>query len=113
MTPLFRLILPRGIAAGRQGRYLAFNRFLVDGPAYGGLVGSAADAARFMAAHLRGGELDGVRLLSAEGVLEMQTHPGDRAEARRRLRLVPARRPTAPTRSASSSTSAVAAASGT
>ena len=36
MTPLFRLLLPKGIIAGRQGRFLAFNRFCVDGPAYGG-----------------------------------------------------------------------------
>ena len=72
MTPLFRLILPRGIFGERAGRYVSFNRFLVDGPAYGGLVGSATDAARFMACHLRGGELDGVRLLSPESTREMQ-----------------------------------------
>jgi CubicO group peptidase (beta-lactamase class C family) len=73
MTPLFRLLLPRGIVGGSEGRWLRFNRFLVDGPAYGGLVGSAADAARFMAVHLNGGEIDGVRLLSQESVGVMQT----------------------------------------
>lgn len=73
MTLLLRMILPRGIVDGRQGSYLAFNRFLVDGPAYGGLVGSVADAARFMGAHLRGGELDGARILSEEGTARMQT----------------------------------------
>lgn len=73
MTPLFRLILPRGIVGRASGRFLAFNRFLVDGPAYGGLVGSTRDAARFLAAHLGGGELDGRRLLSAESVAAMQT----------------------------------------
>jgi CubicO group peptidase (beta-lactamase class C family) len=73
MTPLFRLLLPRGIVGEREGRFLSFNRFLVDGPAYGGLVGSVSDAARFVAAHLNGGELDGVRLLSPESVREMQT----------------------------------------
>ncbi len=72
MTPLFRLILPRGIVDGPQGRWLAFNRFLVDGAAYGGLVGSARDAARFMAVHLGGGRLEGARILSADGVAAMQ-----------------------------------------
>ncbi len=72
LTPLLRLLLPRGIVAGRSGRYLAFNRFYVDGPAYGGLIGSARDAARFMAAHLGGGELEGERVLSPEGVRRMQ-----------------------------------------
>ena len=73
MTPLFRILLPPGIVGGRSGRFLRFNRFYVDGPAYGGLVGSVGDAARFMAAHLRGGELDGARVLSPESVESMQT----------------------------------------
>jgi CubicO group peptidase (beta-lactamase class C family) len=74
MTPLFRLLLPKGIVGRKQGRFLAFNRFLVDGPAYGGLVGSAMDAARFLAVHLNDGELDGGRrLLSSESVRAMQT----------------------------------------
>jgi CubicO group peptidase (beta-lactamase class C family) len=72
MTPLFRMLLPKGIVAGTAGRFLAFNRFHVDGPAYGGLVGSARDAARFMAVHLGGGEYDGVRLLSPQSVDAMQ-----------------------------------------
>jgi CubicO group peptidase (beta-lactamase class C family) len=73
MTPLFRLLLPRGIVGPASGGYLAFNRFHVDGPAYGGLLGSVRDAARFMAVHLHQGAYDGVRLLSAESVAEMQT----------------------------------------
>jgi CubicO group peptidase (beta-lactamase class C family) len=64
MTPLFRLLLPKGIVGSRSGRFLSFNRFYVDGAAYGGLVGSARDAARFLSAHLNGGELDGARVLS-------------------------------------------------
>jgi CubicO group peptidase (beta-lactamase class C family) len=68
MTPLFRLLLPKGIIGARGGRFVSFNRFLVDGPAYGGLVVSARDAARFLAVHLNGGELDGVRLLSQAAV---------------------------------------------
>jgi CubicO group peptidase (beta-lactamase class C family) len=73
MTPLFRLLLPKGIIGTIQGRFVGFNRFQVDGPAYGGLVGSARDAARFMAVHLNGGEYDNVRLLSPESVEAMQT----------------------------------------
>lgn len=73
MTPLFRLLLPPGIVGPREGRFVSFRRFLVDGPAYGGLVGSVADAARFAAMHINGGELDGVRVLSAPSVRAMQT----------------------------------------
>ena len=73
MTPLFRLMLPKGIIGQGAGRYIAFNRFLVDGPAYGGLVGSARDAARFMAIHINDGEAEGVRILKPESVREMQT----------------------------------------
>lgn len=73
MTPLFRMLLPSGIVGEKAGRFLSFNRFYVDGPAYGGLVGSAHDAARFMAVHVNDGELDGVRLLSPDSVKTMQT----------------------------------------
>ncbi len=73
MTPLYRLLLPAGIVAGNQGRFLAFHRFCVDGPAYGGLVGSVRDAARFLAVHLGGGSAGDVRLLSPDAVAAMQT----------------------------------------
>ena len=73
MAPLFRLLLPKGIIGATEGRFVAFNRFLVDGPAYGGLLGSASDAARFMSVHLSGGEYGGVRLLSPEATEAMQT----------------------------------------
>ena len=33
-TPLFRRLLPSGIIAGNQGRFLSFKPFCVDGPAY-------------------------------------------------------------------------------
>ncbi len=72
MTPLFRAMLPKGIIGRREGRFLAFNRFYVDGPAYGGLVGSAREAARFMSLHINDGQVDGVRLLQPESVREMQ-----------------------------------------
>jgi CubicO group peptidase (beta-lactamase class C family) len=72
MTPLFRLLLPKGIAAGAVGPYLAFQRFCVDGPAYGGLVGSVRDAARFMTVHLNGGSAGREQLLSGRSVAAMQ-----------------------------------------
>jgi len=73
MTPLFRVLLPLGIMGANRGRFVSFNRFCVDGPAYGGLIGPVRDAAGFVAAHLNGGELRGVRLLSPESVDAMQT----------------------------------------
>ncbi len=73
MTPLFHVLLPRGITAGAQGRFLAFHHFCVDGAAYGGLVGSARDAARFMSIHLNEGRAGEVRILSAASVEAMQT----------------------------------------
>lgn len=73
MTPLFRFLLPKGIVGRREDGFVSFNRFLVDGPAYGGLVGSVSDAARFLTMHVRGGELDGVRVLAPGSVERMQT----------------------------------------
>jgi CubicO group peptidase (beta-lactamase class C family) len=43
-TPLLRAVLPAGIVAGRQGRYVAYRPFDVTGAAYGGLLGGVADA---------------------------------------------------------------------
>lgn len=73
MTALIRFLLPKGIIGAREGRFVAFKRFHVDGPAYGGLVGSVSDAARFLAVHLNGGELEGVRLLTPQSIQTMQT----------------------------------------
>ncbi len=55
--PVLRGILPRGVVGERHGRYLSLNRFYVDGPAYGGLVGDVEDAGRFLRLHLGDGEL--------------------------------------------------------
>jgi CubicO group peptidase (beta-lactamase class C family) len=73
MTLLFRILLPRGIIRGRHGRWLVFEPFEVDGLAYGGLVGPAADAIRFLAMHAADGEHAGVRILSPEGARAMRT----------------------------------------
>jgi CubicO group peptidase (beta-lactamase class C family) len=72
LTPLFRAALPRGVVGSRQGRYVALNPFYVNGPAYGGLVGGADEAARLVLLHLNGGRVDGTRLLSPESVAMMQ-----------------------------------------
>jgi CubicO group peptidase (beta-lactamase class C family) len=72
LTPLFRAALPRGVVGPRQGRYVAFNPFYVNGPAYGGLVGGADEAARLVLLHLNGGRIGGTRLLSPESVAAMQ-----------------------------------------
>jgi CubicO group peptidase (beta-lactamase class C family) len=71
-TPLLTLALPRGIVGARAGRWVTFRPFLVNGAAYGGLVGPVTDAARLLLLHAGGGELDGVRVLSEGATREMQ-----------------------------------------
>jgi CubicO group peptidase (beta-lactamase class C family) len=58
-----RLLLPRWVIGEPVGSWVSLKRFLLDGQAYGGLVGSVADAARFLEMHVRDGELDGARIL--------------------------------------------------
>lgn len=67
-----RLFLPSWVAGQSSGRWMALRRFLVDGAAYGGLVGTAEDSARFLRMHLGEGELDGTRVISADAVNEMR-----------------------------------------
>ena len=67
-----RLLLPRWVIGARTGRWLSFRRFLLDGAAYGGLLGPVRDAARFLQMHLRDGELDGTRILPAPSAAEMR-----------------------------------------
>lgn len=75
-----RLLLPRWALGDPAGRWVSLRPFLVDGPAYGGLVGPAEEAARFLRMHLRDGELDGVRILSPPAAASMRqiTMPGRR-----------------------------------
>jgi CubicO group peptidase (beta-lactamase class C family) len=72
--------LPRWVIGQPAGRWVALRPFLVDGPAYGGLVGPAEELARFLQLHLRDGELDGTRILSPEATTAMRqiTVPGRR-----------------------------------
>jgi CubicO group peptidase (beta-lactamase class C family) len=67
-----RLLLPRWVIGARTGRWLSFRRFLLDGAAYGGLLGPVRDAARFLQMHLRDGELDGIRILPGQSAAAMR-----------------------------------------
>jgi CubicO group peptidase (beta-lactamase class C family) len=71
-TPLVRAALPAGIAGDRIGSFLALEPFRVAGAGYGGLVGSAVDAARLVRLHLADGILDGHRLLEPESARRMR-----------------------------------------
>lgn len=72
MTPLMRLMLPKGIIGPSSDGYVSFLSFNVDGAAYGGLIGPVQDAARFLQMHLRNGELDGERILSESSATLMR-----------------------------------------
>ena len=58
-----RYLLPKWVVGERSGRWLGLERFLLDGQAYGGLVGSLADAARFLRLHICDGAADGRQIL--------------------------------------------------
>jgi CubicO group peptidase (beta-lactamase class C family) len=75
-----RVLLPSWVFGDRTGRWVGFRPFLLNGSAYGGLVGTARDGARFLRLHLRDGELDGVRVLAADRARAMRniTAPGKR-----------------------------------
>jgi CubicO group peptidase (beta-lactamase class C family) len=75
-----RYLLPRWVVGEPHGKWLSLKRFLLDGSAYGGLVGPVADVGRFLRMHLRDGELDGDRLLqegTARSMREIRS-PGKR-----------------------------------
>jgi len=67
-----RLLLPRWVTGDRNGRWVSLRRFLLDGAAYGGLLGPVRDVARFLQMHLRDGELDGTRILPAASAAAMR-----------------------------------------
>lgn len=72
LRPVLRRMLPRGIVGLQVGRYTSLNPFVVDGPAYGGLIGTAADAARLAAAHAVASS-DPHPLLGQPDIEEMRT----------------------------------------
>ena len=67
-----RAALPGGVVGPRQGRYVGFDPFYVNGAPYGGLVGGAEEASRLALLHLNGGKIGGRRMLSAESVAMMR-----------------------------------------
>ncbi|WP_369252628.1 serine hydrolase domain-containing protein [Geodermatophilus amargosae] len=77
-VPLLRAALPAGIVGGRSGGFVALEPFRVAGAGYGGLVGSAVDAARLLRLHLADGVVDGHRVLRPETARRMRRidHPG-------------------------------------
>ena len=85
---LLEIALPRGIVGPRAGPWITFEPFLVDGAAYGGLVGPVADAACVVLMHASGGALHGTRVLSEDAVGYAHDHGAGQA-VRSRARLVP------------------------
>jgi CubicO group peptidase (beta-lactamase class C family) len=75
-----RLLLPRWAIGEPAGRWVSLRPFLVDGAAYGGLVGPVDELARFLRLHLRDGELDGTRIMGPQAAAAMRqiTVPGRR-----------------------------------
>jgi CubicO group peptidase (beta-lactamase class C family) len=71
-VPMLRAVLPRGIVDGRARGHTALRPFLVNGAAYGGLIGTAADAARLAAAHAAA-EPDPHPVLGHDDVVMMRT----------------------------------------
>lgn len=67
-----RLLLPRWVTGEPTGRWVSLRPFLLDGSAYGGLVGPVSDAAKFLHLHLHDGEHDGARILSAQSADAMR-----------------------------------------
>ena len=72
-TPLLRAALPAGIVGDRHGQHVALRPFRVAGAGYGGLIGSAPDAARLLRLHLADGEVDGTRILAPASARAMRT----------------------------------------
>ena len=84
-----RWLLPRWVIGAPVGRWVGFNRFALDGQAYGGLIGSVTDAARFLQMHLLDGELEGHEDLGARLRAGDARHPLAGTTLRPRSRLVP------------------------
>jgi CubicO group peptidase (beta-lactamase class C family) len=66
------LLLPAWVRGDAIGPWRELRRFLLDGAAFGGLVGPAEDAARFLRMHLRDGEIDGARVISEDAAVRMR-----------------------------------------
>ena len=72
VVPLLKALLPAGLVGDHHSGVHALRPFYVDGAGYGGLIGPVTDAGRSLQLHLRGGELDGVRILTPKSAQKMQ-----------------------------------------
>jgi CubicO group peptidase (beta-lactamase class C family) len=72
LTPVLRAALPRGLCGRRVDGFVALESFRVVGAGYGGLVGSATDAARMVRLHLADGAVDDRRVLRPETARRMR-----------------------------------------
>jgi CubicO group peptidase (beta-lactamase class C family) len=79
VVPLLRAALPRGIVGHRVAGHNALNPFLINGAAFGGLVGTVTDAVRLAAIHAAGPD-DPEVLLGRGDIESMRTivSPGKR-----------------------------------
>jgi len=73
LVPALRATLPPGIVGDRHGEQVALRPFRVVGAGYGGLIGSAPDAARLLRLHLADGAIDGTRILVPATAHAMRT----------------------------------------
>ena len=72
LRPALRSVLPDRIVGPQVGRYTSFRPFLVNGAAYGGLVGPVTDAIKLAAAHAAWSE-DNHPVLDHEDIDQMRT----------------------------------------
>jgi CubicO group peptidase (beta-lactamase class C family) len=72
LTPLLRGVVPGFVVGERHGEQVALRPFRVAGAGYGGLIGTAPDAARLLRLHLGDGQIDGRRVLAAETARSMR-----------------------------------------
>ena len=73
VAPALRVLLPSGIVGPRHGHLQSLRPFLVDGAAYGGLVGDVTDAARLAALHLADGSVAGHQVITQAAARRMRT----------------------------------------
>ena len=66
-----RYLLPRWAVGEPSGRWLALKPFAVNGPPYGGLIGTAEDAAKFLQMHLADGTFGSKEILPPAMAKEM------------------------------------------
>ncbi|PWW24267.1 CubicO group peptidase (beta-lactamase class C family) [Geodermatophilus normandii] len=73
LVPALRAALPGGLVGERHGGQVALRPFRVAGAGYGGLIGTAPDAARLLRLHLADGVVEGNRVLTPETARAMRT----------------------------------------